>query len=96
MEQNPIAMADNPAIDALTNNKEKKQIPVVTPDNNQPLDYVKTAALPDDQIDAGQPGKKNKLRGFFRKVTRTLEKRTNIKTTDDEDRLLLAGFAVKL
>jgi hypothetical protein len=42
-------------------------------------------------------GKKNKLRGFFRKVTRTFEKRTNIKATDeDDDHLLIAGLAIKL
>jgi hypothetical protein len=51
---------------------------------------------PSDLIE--QPnGKKNKLRGFFRKVTRTFEKRTNIKATDDDDdRLLIAGLAIKL
>ena len=41
-------------------------------------------------------GKKNKLRGFFRKVTRTFEKRTNIDATDDEDRLLVGGLAIRL
>ena len=45
---------------------------------------------------ASNNGKKNKLRGFFRKITRTFEKRTNIKATDDEDRLLIAGLAIKL
>lgn len=45
---------------------------------------------------ASNDGKKNKLRGFFRKITRTFEKRTNIKATDDEDRLLIAGLAIKL
>ena len=44
--------------------------------------------------DAGQ--KKNKLRGFFRKVTRTFEKRTNIDATDGDDRLLVAGLSIKL
>lgn len=41
-------------------------------------------------------GKKNKLRGIFRKVTRTFEKRTNIDATDDEDRLLIGGLAIRL
>jgi hypothetical protein len=41
-------------------------------------------------------GKKNKLRGFFRKVTRTFEKRTNIDATDDDDRLLVGGLAIRL
>jgi hypothetical protein len=41
-------------------------------------------------------GRKNKLRGFFRKVTRTFEKRTNINTTDDDNRLLVGGLAIRL
>jgi hypothetical protein len=36
------------------------------------------------------------LRGFLRKVTRNIEKRTNIKATDDDDRLLIAGLAIKM
>ncbi len=47
-----------------------------------------------DQDNAG--GKKNKLRGFFRKVTRTFEKRTNIDPTDNDNRLLVGGLAIKL
>ena len=41
-------------------------------------------------------GRKNKLRGFFRKVTRNFEKRTNIEATDEDERLLIAGLAIKL
>lgn len=41
-------------------------------------------------------GKKNKFRGFFRKVTRTFEKKTNIDVTDGQDQLLIAGFAIKM
>jgi len=41
-------------------------------------------------------GKKNKLRGFFRKVTRTFEKRTNIDPTDQDNRLLVGSLAIKL
>ena len=45
---------------------------------------------------AGNDGKKNKLRGFFRKVTRTFEKRTNIDPTDQDNRLLVGSLAIKL
>jgi hypothetical protein len=52
---------------------------------------------------AGEPitepensGKKNKLRGFFRKATRIFEHTTNISATDDDDRLLIGGLAVRL
>ena len=41
-------------------------------------------------------GKKNKLRGFFRKVTRTFGKRTNIDPTDQDNRLLVGSLAIKL
>ncbi|MBC7949915.1 MAG: hypothetical protein H7Y42_18670 [Chitinophagaceae bacterium] len=52
---------------------------------------------PADEEGIEQPAeKKNKLRGFFRKITRTIEKRTNIKATDDDDRLLIAGLSIKL
>lgn len=94
---NPIAKMD-PAVDPLTNIKETNRIPSVTPNSAQPLDNVVTAAskVSVDPVDEERPGRKNKLRGFFRKVTRTFEKNTNIKATDDEDRLLLGGLAIKL
>ncbi|MBN8687200.1 MAG: hypothetical protein J0M10_09285 [Chitinophagales bacterium] len=56
-----------------------------------PSDDYKTAALTETA-----DGKKNKLRGFFRKVTRTFEKRTNIDPTDEDDRLLVGGLSIKL
>ncbi len=40
-------------------------------------------------------GKNKNNRGFFRKITRTFEKRTNMTATDD-DRLLVGGLAFKL
>ncbi len=96
-EDNPIAKADIIIDESLTNSKENIQAPVVTPGNSQSLNHVVTVASVEsiDDTDAA-PGKKNKLRGFFRKVTRTFEKTTNIKATDDEDRLLLGGLAIKL
>ncbi len=96
--ENPVAQLDPIEKKDLTNLKEDNLIAAVTSDANQRLDNVRPTEIREsvDPIDTEQPGKKNKLRGFFRKVTRTIEKRTNIKATDDEDRLLLAGFAVKL
>jgi hypothetical protein len=96
-EDNPITQPDILSDRSLTYSKENIQAPVVTPGNSQSLNNVVTAASVEsiDPSDA-EPGKKNKLRGFFRKVTRTFEKATNIKATDDEDRLLLGGLAIKL
>jgi hypothetical protein len=49
-----------------------------------------------DFVFASEKSGNKGLRGFFRKVTRTFEKRTNIKATDDDDRLLIAGLAIKM
>ena len=97
-EDNPIAMVDLPKKEALTSNSDIKPIEDVTPDNTSSLNDGKTAVTtePDYALVTDESGKKNKLRGFFRKVTRTFEKRTNMKATDDEDRLLLAGLSIKL
>jgi len=75
----------------LTDIKENDVVFAVTPNTALTLDNAV------DVDDEAQPEKKNsKLRGFFRKVTRTVEKTTNLKTTDDDGRLLIAGLAIKL
>jgi hypothetical protein len=95
VEDNPIAMAEPSVKKSLTNLNETNNTSTVTLNNSDPLDNVRRASLT-EPVDEEQPGRKNKLRGFFRKVTRTFEKNTNIKATDDEDRLLLGGLAIKL
>jgi len=60
-----------------------------TADNPDKIAGVKYASDNDGQKGGG-------LRGFLRKVTRTFEKKTNIKATDDDERLLIAGLAIKL
>jgi hypothetical protein len=84
--------------DPLPTGKEKTEPKVVT---SGPTDtYINTKGLanqndnPDRQFASENSGNKG-LRGFLRKVTRTFEKRTNIKATDD-DRLLIAGLAIKM
>lgn len=37
-----------------------------------------------------------KIRGFFRKATRILERTTNITATNEDDKLLVGGFAINL
>jgi hypothetical protein len=95
VEDNPIAMIDQPSNESLTNSIQTNSTSAVTPNSSKPLDNIRRASLT-EPVDEEQPGRKNKLRGFFRKVTRTFEKTTNIKATDDEDRLLLGGLAIKL
>lgn len=86
------AQKENTIDNALTNSK-------VTNTTTQPSDPYKYANKPDnnsgDALDQST-GKKSKLRGFFRKVTRTFEKRTNIDPTDDDQRLLVGGLALRL
>jgi hypothetical protein len=100
---NIIAQTSHPKNNdpSLTNNKGNQKDVAVTSDTNKSFNIQKEEAgkSPDnsDFTFASNDGKKNKLRGFFRKITRTIEKRTNMKATDeDEDRLLIAGLAIKL
>ncbi len=77
----------------LTNSKQINPMPLVTPGDLQPLEPVYAAnniAATDEQ------GGRTKLRGFFRKVTRTFEKATNLKATNADDRLLIGGLAIQL
>ena len=75
--------------DVLTNT-------VVTTQNPKSSDIVNASFTNTDDAAIDQPNdKKNKSRGFFRKVARTFEKRTNIDPTDD-NKLLVAGLAIKL
>ena len=90
-----IDRVTTPAKSDLTNDPEFRSTIVVT----NPATPTSSLQQPDETIydsDAAPDGKKNKLRGFFRKVTRNFEKRTNIEATDDDDRLLVGGLAIRL
>lgn len=69
--------------------------PDVTSSAAQPSDLVQASYKENGEMLEQTDGKKNKNRGFFRKIARTFEKRTNIDPTDD-NRLLVAGLAIKL
>lgn len=83
-EDKAIAQNDMPPVKTNDNISATKE--VVTSETTQPSDYVL----------ASNDGKKNKNRGIFRKIARTFEKRTNIDPTEDGDRLLVAGFTIKM
>lgn len=71
---------------------------VVTTNNPQSSDIrtaVQKTNIDDADFDQSN-GKKNKLRGFFRKVSRTFEKRTNIDPTENDEKLLVGGLAIRL
>ena len=88
--KNTPSKENNTIQNALTN-------PVVTNKSTQPSDIVQASLQnPNDAEMDQSTGKKSKLRGFFRKVTRTFEKRTNIDPTDNDERLLVGGLAIRL
>lgn len=74
-------------------NNESLTNPDVTTGSSQP--YIVQASLTNNDVMEPE-SKKNKLRGFFRKVTRTFEKRTNIEATDNDNKLLVAGISINL
>lgn len=100
-DNNPNLNNTQPPSDALASNNKENNIPqqgitnsVVTSANPQPSNIIR-AAYPNDEPLEETDGKKNKNRGFFRKIARTFEKRTSIDPTDD-NRLLVAGLSIKL
>jgi hypothetical protein len=95
-QDNQIAMNETRVQEPLTISKETSPVATVTPNTSGALYTSNTSPGSIDAVDENPTGKKNKLRGFFRKVTRTFEKNTNIQATDDEDRLLLGGLAIRL
>ena len=79
----------------LINSDENKQ-PAVTLPADPALNFAKASDNNEVVADADQSDKKGSVRGFLRRITRTIEKTTNVKTTDDDDRLLVGGLAIKL
>lgn len=86
-----LAVKDNPAPKASNIIPENH----VTLTNAQPSDIINASYTEDKEMLEQTDGKKNRNRGFFRKIARTFEKRTNIDPTDD-NRLLVAGLSIKL
>lgn len=103
--KNPATIKNDVPNNAVVSNNIPKEIitpknaltnPGVTSQNPQSSDLVNASFSNTDDADFNQPGsKKGKLRGFFRKVTRTFEKRTSMDATED-DKFLVAGLAFKL
>lgn len=77
--------------------QNKPDFPVTTLVPDTYITHTSTGQKADDAIYAVEMGEnKNKLRGFFRKVTRIFERNTQINTTDESDRLLIGGLSLKL
>ncbi len=94
-EDRVIAMNEPSKNPSLTKGQQNIIDPPVTTKVDD--SFIQTSNPIDESVAVNQPGgNKNKLRGFFRKLTRTFEKNTNIKATDEEDRLLVGGLAIRL
>jgi hypothetical protein len=76
---------------ALQNRKEIIDVEVGSPEPNP---YAYTASNDEIEILNTTVSKKNKLRGLFRKVTRVVEKTTNIET--DGKGIRIANFEIAL
>jgi hypothetical protein len=98
VQKNDAVLADL-NVSGLTKLKENtSQLPVTSATTQSFIQAKNT--LPPDEGNGGvamnEPEKKTKFRGLLRTITRTFEKTTNIKATDDQDRLLVAGLAIRL
>jgi hypothetical protein len=90
-----IAKLDNDTpVKTLDLSPEKNSISSETFTNNAVTDGIAEPSNP--QIVALDDEPNRKSRGLFRKATRVFERRTNIDATDDDERLLIGGFTVKL
>jgi hypothetical protein len=91
-----IAKADNPPSqnikeDGVTTDKSPRNTNIQS--NPEVPTYVASNPIVSEPENSGR---KNKLRGFFRKATRIFEHTTNISAANDDDRLLIGGLAVRL
>lgn len=96
-ENNPNYTASNKNNDAIA----KTNTPDEVKNAANTLTTQPVTTQPDQtsgvvQASFQENGKKNKLRGLFRKITRTFEKRTNTESEDGNDRLLIAGLSIKM
>lgn len=85
----------NGALAALTPKETLTDLQKNTPPSTVTPGVV-LAYKPIDTPEENQPDKKSHFRGLLRKITRTIEKTTNIKATDDDDRLLVGALAIRL
>jgi hypothetical protein len=96
MDGSVITRATLVADNGLTIPQEKNSPPLVTSGTPQSFIQANNTLTTDEEVAINEPEKKTKFRGLLRTLTRTFEKTTNIKATDEEDRLLVAGLAIRL
>lgn len=90
----------NTAVDVkpIDNNNGKNGMIIPPVKNNNQVAFASNSQhVFDEVVEVEEPeNKKNKLRGFLRKVTRNFQKQTSIDMTNGDDQLLVAGFALKM
>ena len=92
-DENVIAKNDAPKTNDNNNILTGNPVTDATP---QTSNFVQTSNKEGfENMEDGNNGKKNKFRGFLRKVTRTFEKRTNIDPTNDGGEILVANFSIR-
>ena len=69
--------------------------PYSSPQPNKDVRLTRADAEPDDAIAIGPVETKNKLRGFFRRVTRVVEKTTHLPAAENKS-LLIGNFEIAL
>lgn len=89
-----IIKANNDAI-AIAE-PEKKNNPIENSIVTKPASPSFTNYTPAEDLSGKENNSKGGLKGFLRKATRVFEHRTNIKTTTDDNKLLVGVFAVSL
>ena len=93
-EQNNIAIKNKAdALPQQTINKNDVTLPSVTSLNDQTTKAI--TAVQTDVVKTDNE-KKSTLKGFLRKATRFIERRTNISTTNENDELLIGAVSLKL
>ncbi|MDB5253089.1 MAG: hypothetical protein JWP27_2258 [Flaviaesturariibacter sp.] len=86
------ARLDN-AVSATTTLSPSQQILNSDPVTSSPTAALNMQNTADSRADNGKQGS---VRGLLRKATRFIERRTGIKSTDDDDRLLVGAVAIPL
>ena len=94
----PVTVKEIITEDQLYANLHKQNINEQVVTNTLPVRTTNEASPVNDQFTyAAEVEQENKkIRGFFRKATRIFERTTNIAAANEDDKLLVGGFAINL
>ena len=94
----PVTVKEIVTEDQLYANLHKQNINEQVVTNDLPVRTTNEASPDNNQFTyaADVEPENKKIRGFFRKATRIFERTTNIAAANDDDKLLVGGFAINL